>query len=391
MATLNVTGTVRDSAGLTTPYTGTIITSGGQTAPINIGEPFVLSQDDSGNANLLLAQRVTLDSPGVLQSLSFYVVMVAGQIRLGIYNLAGTLIAQTAAFTPVVGWNTKLLTGNLPAGDYWLAYTPSSNSLHFRVGAGGSAKSATRTFGAMPTTFPTTGITTGTNHWSFYATVLVDQAVVPPPGKITTFVSTAANWDNPSVIDGRQWFNHNGGRAWSLTKVDDFTVRMEIRQGDPEAIDVGGERSEISGGFGWTPASQLIDFQYNMLIEPGASLNSPKASWCSVLQVHGDVRNSFILMDGETMVVVGNPDSGPGFEWRDPTPIVRNRIYKMRFQIKRGTNGTYKFWRDDVLLLNFAGVVSGTDNYLKLGIYRGDPGSVPQTMAARYSNITILA
>lgn len=87
------------------------------------------------------------------------------------------------------------------------------------------------------------------------------------PMKISHFVGTAANWQDPSIIGGQPWYNHHGGRAWSLTKLDDFTLRMEVRQGDPEAIDVGGERSEISGPT--FPGGTEINFSYRIMIEPG--------------------------------------------------------------------------------------------------------------------------
>lgn len=224
----------------------------------------------------------------------------------------------------------------------------------------------------------------------------------PPPvtsaGKISKFVATAANWSNPSVIDGRNWFNHHGGRPYSLTKLDDFTMRMEVRQGDPGAIDVGGERSEISSGFTYS-SGKLIDVQWNTTIEAGASLASPKAAWVSIAQVHGDdgngkdARVAEVTMDGDNMLVAGNFDDSatfPFFQWRDPSTVVRGRSYKMRLQIQRGQAGTFKFWRDDVQLLNYTGPVLGVNNYLKFGVYRGWDGLVPQTMAVRISNITVL-
>jgi hypothetical protein len=42
-----------------------------------------------------------------------------------------------------------------------------------------------------------------------------------------------------------------------------------------------------------------------------------------------------------------------------------------------------------VLLLNQSMTIGGTANYLKLGTYRGWAGQVPQTTAARYSNIRV--
>jgi hypothetical protein len=111
--------------------------------------------------------------------LSFYVKAASGNLRLGIYDATGpnggpgTLKAQTNAFTPVVGWNTANVTTpvSLPAGNYWLAYLPSSSGLHFATNFSiGSFKYANFTFGPMPTTFPSIA-GQGTTHWSFYGTL----------------------------------------------------------------------------------------------------------------------------------------------------------------------------------------------------------------------------
>src|SRR6185312_17134232 len=92
---------------------------------------------DSNNGNLLLAQKAVLTQTAVAQSMSFYVTKAAGNLVLGIYGNAGsgpgTLLATTASFATVRGWNTHLVISpvRLSAGTYWLAYLPSSNSLGF--------------------------------------------------------------------------------------------------------------------------------------------------------------------------------------------------------------------------------------------------------------------
>src|ERR1700688_4563309 len=113
-----------------------------QTFPI--GETNVLPDPDGGNANLVLAQSVTLTQTGTVQSLSFYVTTAAGNLVLGLYgtNAAGTpgqLLAYTKAFVAVVGWNTQPVVSQvaLAPGTYWLSYAPSNNSLGFRIGSGG--------------------------------------------------------------------------------------------------------------------------------------------------------------------------------------------------------------------------------------------------------------
>jgi PKD repeat protein len=147
--------------------------------PITMGETTVFGSDDSGNGNMILVQDAALSQPATIQSLSFNVRTASGNLRLGIYDATGpsggpgALKAQTASFVPVVGWNTEpvITPVALPAGNYWLAYLPSSSSLHFATNFSiGSYKFANFTFGAMPATFPAIG-GQGTTHWSFYGTL----------------------------------------------------------------------------------------------------------------------------------------------------------------------------------------------------------------------------
>lgn len=140
-----------------------------------MGETTVFADTDSGNANLLLAQDVTLTRAGTIQSLSFYARTAAGTMRLGLYDAAGNIIVQTGSFTPVAGWNTQPVGQVLLApGGYWLAYTPNSPNLSFPVSrlSGMHCKYVGRSFQAMPAIFPA-GATNDQCHWSFYATLSV--------------------------------------------------------------------------------------------------------------------------------------------------------------------------------------------------------------------------
>src|SRR5580704_3027092 len=60
-----------------------------QATTITIGETTVLPTTDGGNANLLIAQPATLSTAATIQSLSFYVLTAAGNLRLGIYDSTG--------------------------------------------------------------------------------------------------------------------------------------------------------------------------------------------------------------------------------------------------------------------------------------------------------------
>jgi hypothetical protein len=148
--------------------------------PITIGETNILSLDDNGNGNLLLAQNASLSQTATIQSLSFYVTVAGGNLRLGVYDATGpsggpgTKRAETASFTPVVGWNTAnvITPVALTAGTYWLAYLPSSNTLAFKkdTTAGVSGRYYSYTYGVLPVTFSTAPAST-TSHWSLYATL----------------------------------------------------------------------------------------------------------------------------------------------------------------------------------------------------------------------------
>jgi len=145
-----------------------------------LGDANQLPNDDSGNMDMILAQKATLGQSATLKSLTFYVAQAAGNLRLGLYDASGpnggpgAKKAETAEFAPVVGANkqdvvTPVL---LTAGDYWLAYAPSDNNLHFYLSNDGDGMLAyaAQTYGALPATFPTT-VTNENKHWTFTATL----------------------------------------------------------------------------------------------------------------------------------------------------------------------------------------------------------------------------
>jgi hypothetical protein len=147
---------------------------------ITIGETAVLTAADSGNGNLLVAQSAALAQTATIDSLSFYVTKAAGSLRMGIYDSTGPgggpgkLKAQTNSFTPVTGWNTASVVTpvSLPAGTYWLAYLPSSNTLAFRKENNtGVCAYYSFKYAAMPATFSTSPNSCTPTNWSFYATL----------------------------------------------------------------------------------------------------------------------------------------------------------------------------------------------------------------------------
>jgi hypothetical protein len=159
----------------------TIISFAQAQSTITIGEPAVLSASDGQNGNLLLAQQATLSQPATVNSLSFYVIAADGELRLGLYDATGpnggpgVLQAQANSFTPVAGWNTVSAVTSvvLPAGNYWLAYMPSSNGLGFvKQNNSGSCYYYSQSFSdGFPSTFSTAPQNCTPTTWSFYATL----------------------------------------------------------------------------------------------------------------------------------------------------------------------------------------------------------------------------
>jgi len=177
------------NAGGTSPLSSEV--SATPSAQVFMGEQNVLSSVDSNNANWLIAQQATLAQSATIQSLSVYVSQAGGQLLLGVYDASGPgggpgkLLASASAFTPVVGWNTVNVGTpvSLAAGNYWLAFLPSSNSLDMPIASTGSAAWYQYSYGPLPTTF-STAPTDATAHWSVYATLNLQAA-----GTLVTAIS----------------------------------------------------------------------------------------------------------------------------------------------------------------------------------------------------------
>ena len=176
---------------------------------VTLGETSILGTDDSGNANLLVAQPVTLGQTAQIQSMSFYAGAAVGRLRLGIYDASGpsggpgALLAQTAEFTPITGWNTQNVVTPvlLPAGAYWLAYLPESNNLHFAMASSGGARWYTYAYGALPTTFSTT-TQSGPYHWSFFATLIVGTVQQANTGWLSPSANVAQTGGDKNGYEG---------------------------------------------------------------------------------------------------------------------------------------------------------------------------------------------
>ena len=167
-----------DGGGNNSSYSNIISATTSTVPPIStIGETNIVSGNDSGSENLLVAQPAALTSAGTLQSISFYVRTAAGNLRLGVYDATGpsggpgNLKASTNSFVAITGWNTQNVTApvSLEPGTYWLVFFMDDGNLVSAMDSTGSIQYAYLTYGAFPAIFPASQNYTG--HWSFYATL----------------------------------------------------------------------------------------------------------------------------------------------------------------------------------------------------------------------------
>src|SRR5579863_4673684 len=167
---------------------GLVFLGAAQAQSVNNGVTAVLPTADSQNANVLSAQMVGLKTTQTIQSLSFYVTAASGNLILGLYDATGpsggpgALKASSASFTPKTGWNTaKVATPvSLAAGNYWIAFLPSSNALGFRVQrpALGYCRYYSYAFGALPGRFSASPVNCSPQLWSLYARLTTTTSAV---------------------------------------------------------------------------------------------------------------------------------------------------------------------------------------------------------------------
>jgi len=205
---------------------------------LTIGESAILTDDESYDANTLIAQAASLGQAATIQSLSCYVTTTAGKLRMGVYDATGpgggpgAKRAETGEVTPVIGWNTTNVVTPvaLSAGTYWLAFVPSSNNLHTRVGSTGTARYYTHTYGALPATFSTSPDKFD-GHFSLYATLTADGGN-PPPTVASPAVASpspvAANTSGLSVLGASASGEASLAYTWATTGTPPAAVSFSI-------------------------------------------------------------------------------------------------------------------------------------------------------------------
>jgi hypothetical protein len=300
-----LTAVARDAAGNRATSAAVTVTVNNALPPssgsITIGETQILTTNDSGNGNLLLAQRTTLGQAASIQSLSFYVTSASGRLRLGIYDASGPNAgpgarkASTAEFTPVSGWNTRAVTSpvSLAAGTYWLAYLPESNSLGFRVASSGSSAWYGFSYGAMPGTFAATGLSTASVHWSFYASLTVNSASV----WTNRDVGSTALAGSTSTVNGTVTVTGSGADIWGT--VDAFRFVSQPLTGDGSIV---ARVASLQNTDVWAKAGVMI----REGTAPGA-----KHAFCCATSAKGVAFQRRTTTGGASSHTAGSPSAAP--------------------------------------------------------------------------------
>lgn len=200
---------------------------------------------------------------------------------------------------------------------------------------------------------------------------------------------------------GSKFMVQNGIKPWSITALDDATIRFEVRNGDQWVYDpTSKQRSEIADQ-NLIKNGTPIHVSYEFMIE-----NGPKntAKWLAIGQFHQEDYPGApaysppfsIGLEGERMYVCIQYSSAAGqpvykYLYMDKADIQRDHFYSMDINITfdpKG-NGHLTVTRDGVTIANYdgpLGYVTQESVYWKEGIYRA---STTETMAAQFRNTSI--
>lgn len=198
----------------------------------------------------------------------------------------------------------------------------------------------------------------------------------------------------------------NAGQNWNYAQMSGGIRRYELRGGDYILGDKSGgsERSE-SYDSNHFEVGKTYQAAFKFMIEPGAT-NS--ASWLLLSQIAsqfdpGEAAHSppFAMeLAGDKLRIVTRDSSAALStaadvryvrQYDDSQPMNRGRWYDIKVQFAFGPfgNGMLKVWRDDKLLVNFAGAFGFNDvvgPYFKQGVYRN---AAPQTFAVQFKDLTL--
>jgi hypothetical protein len=152
---------------------------------MNFGRTSSWGVDDASDNGHLNGSRFWLPTNGKLKSLSVFVGATnGGKVRLALYSTnsrggPGTLLAQSAEVTAVVGWNTLSIASgpSLPPGRYWiLAQTDSAGTKYRKADipswpASNQRAWAGHAYGNFPSTAPTKWSVDAQSLFSMFGTV----------------------------------------------------------------------------------------------------------------------------------------------------------------------------------------------------------------------------
>lgn len=248
----------------------------------------------------------------------------------------------------------------------------------------------------------------GTITYEDTSTPPTEPPIEPPStvGKITNFSATNGS---RIKVDNIEYGVHNGNtgnKPHTFSKVDDYELRFEIRQGDRKPNDSSDvERSSIQ-------TTHLVEIngvtiqEYKLFIEPGQVV----ASWffllgqshnCDSDMPYGGGTSPPVALEliGEKLLwKIRHCPSGkdPGNSagntktievWKD-TANVRRGVWiniKQEAKMSNGNDGYFKSWIDGVQKANYTGPMAfGYRTYWEYGPYRSTD---PQTFACHYRNI----
>jgi hypothetical protein len=316
---------------------------------ITLGTSVIEPIVDNGDANILIATSATLSEPGTVGSMSLYIPSggAVGDATLAIYDATGSggapgaLLAHTASFALVSGWNTQPVTTSvsLRPGAYYVAFMPSSNSagpVYTRSASNSNYYVQTGSYGALPTSFGT-GISQPGLAYSEYAT-LTASACTP-----TTCAAEGKNCG--TISDGC------GGQLSCGTCTAPATCG-------------GGGVANVCGGSGGHSYTTNFPLTENPISEGGRWMNGGTVAldWGNFLTTGGHAISAFdtsgygdptAILTGtwapnqtaEGTVYAGSASGGawPEVEMRLRFSLSAHRAagYEITFSVLGGTHGAY--------------------------------------------------